>query len=296
MKQKTKISKIINRIINGAFVAVLLLILFLLLNVFCFASFKIPSDSMEPELISGDYVLVNKLIMGARLFNISAAFNKEEFNIYRMPGLSEVKRNDVLVFNFPFSQKKDSISFNLMNYYIKRCIGLPGDSVEIVNAHYRVKGFEEEFGNVLSQDKLATILEDDSVAASSGIVIYGYPRDRKIGWSIRNFGPFYLPEKGKQIVMDRNNVVIYRPLIEWEQKKRLRWRKDKAVLGENEITHYTFQSNYYFVAGDKVENSKDSRYWGALPEEFIVGKASLIWKSKDSANRTRWERVMKKIN
>lgn len=76
----------------------------------------------------------------------------------------------------------------------------------------------------------------------------------------------------------------------------LNYKDGRIYLGDTRITGYRFKKNYYFMAGDKVENSKDSRYWGLLPEDYIVGKAWRIWKSIDKENnKTRWNRILRKI-
>ena len=80
----------------------------------------------------------------------------------------------------------------------------------------------------------------------------------------------------------RTGGVLYRKLIEWEQGKKMYVKGDTVLLNDSVITSYQFRKNYYFVAGDHSENSQDSRYWGLLPEEYIVGVASRVWKSVDS--------------
>ena len=107
-----------------------LLLLWGVMQVFCFTSFKIPSDSMEPGLIAGDFIIVNKLSYGARLFNVLDAIDQKEIKIRRMPGIEEIERNDVVVFNFPYPTRWDSIGFDVMKYYVKRCIALPGDTLK----------------------------------------------------------------------------------------------------------------------------------------------------------------------
>lgn len=101
---------------------------------------------MAPTLQAGDRILVNKWIMGARIFNIWDALEDKEVKIHRLPGVGKVKRNDVLVFNFPYPAKQDSLAMDVMLYYVKRCIALPGDTLEIRNGFYRIRGTEEELG------------------------------------------------------------------------------------------------------------------------------------------------------
>jgi len=98
------------------------------------------------------------------------------------------------------------------------------------------------------------------------------------------------------VAMDSTAMKLYRKLIEWEQKKLMTREGNKVYLGDSLIQEYRFKENYYFVGGDYMENSKDSRYWGLLPEPYIVGVATRIWKSVDkSTGKIRWDRVMKKI-
>ena len=90
--------------------------------IFCFSTFKIPSDSMEPQLQTGDQVLVNKWIAGPRLFNIFASMKGKRVDIYRVPGVGQIKRNDILVFNYPHPYSWERIEMHIMQYYIKRCL------------------------------------------------------------------------------------------------------------------------------------------------------------------------------
>lgn len=279
-------------LICGLFAISLLLFL---MQLFCVTSFKIPSDSMEPTLLAGDYILVDKCSKGARLFDVFSALEKREVNIHRMPGWRDFKRNDVLVFNFPYPERWDSIAFDVMSYYVKRCIAVPGDTLEIRNCHYKVKGDDGDLGNITAQDDLRKLLDSVEVEKMGGIV-ESYPFDKELGWSVIDFGPLYIPAKGGVIKMDPLNRILYKNLIEWEQKKELTLKGDIIALGDSVIQTYSFNENYYFVSGDKTMNSKDSRYWGLLPESFIVGRALRIWKSEDYYSKnTRWERVWKKI-
>lgn len=272
-----------------------MLLLLLLLQLLFVTSFKIPSDSMEPALLTGDYILVDKCSGGARLFDVFAALERKEVKIHRMPGWRDFKRNDVLVFNFPYPQKWDSIVFDVMSYYVKRCIAVPGDTLEIKNAHYAVRGLEQGLGNVSAQDGLQRIIESGRVE-EMGIVMKSYPNREEMCWDIKEFGPFYIPGKGSVVDMNFQNKLLYSNAIEWEQKKRLSMKGDSVLLGDSVIRHYRFRENYYFVSGDKMANSRDSRYWGLLPEPFIVGRVARIWKSLDALNGgMRWDRVMKKV-
>ena len=282
----------VDKFLTIVFYLCVLLIIGLFFQVTVFVTFRIPTDSMQPTLHSGDNILVNKSIMGARIFNIWDAAEEKEVEIHRLPGLGRVKRNDVLVFHYPYPHKNDSLSMHLLKYYVKRCIALPGDTMGIREGHYYIKGMDEPIGNVEAQERIARLDKEDA----RGIVMDAYPWDKYIDWTIQDFGPLHVPAAGQAVVMDSTAVKLYRNLVEWEQQKKLTFQGKKVFLGDSVIQEYRFRENYYFVGGDYMENSKDSRYWGLLPEPYIVGVATRIWKSEDkSTGKIRWDRVMKKI-
>ena len=295
--KKKNLKWFIDKLMNLFLIICGVVLFWVLLQITSIASFKIPSDSMEPALLAGDNILVNKCVMGGRLFNIGDALEDEEVNISRLPGWGKVKRNDVVVFNFPYlEQRWDSIAFRVMKYYVKRCVALPGDTFEIEKGHYKVRGCTSALGNVEAQDRLMQIIERGR-EGDYGIVMSGYPYSDIVNWNIVSFGPLYLPAKGDVIEMSSKHVALYRNAIEWEQEKKLFLRGDTILLNDSVIRTYRFKENYYFVAGDKVMNSQDSRYWGLLPERFIVGKAVRIWKSVDrETDKIRWNRIFKKIH
>lgn len=147
-------------------------------------------------------------------------------------------------------------------------------------------------GNYDAQQYLANLKHPEQ----HGIVVGTFPYDKQLGWTIREFGPLPIPKKGQIVMMNRTNCLLYRQLIGWEQKKKLRIKDGQIVLGDSVITQYRFKKNYYFVSGDHMANSQDSRYWGMLPEEYIVGKATRIWYSEDKfTEKPRWDRIMQKI-
>ena len=207
------------------------------------SSFRIPTDSMQPTLQPGDNILVNKTIMGARIFNIWDAAEEKEVEIYRLPGMGRVKHNDVLVFHYPYPHKNDSLSMHLLKYYVKRCIALPGDTMGIREGHYYIKGMDGPIGNVEAQERIARLDKEDA----RGIVMDAYPWDKYIDWTIQDFGPLHVPAAGQAVVMDSTAVKLYRNLVEWEQQKKLTFQGKKVFLGDSVIQEYRFRENYYFV-------------------------------------------------
>ena len=279
--------------ISGGFSA--LLLLWIVLQVTTVAHFVVPTGSMEPTLIPGDRILVNKWLMGARIFDVWESAAGKRVEISRLPGLEKIERNDVIVFNFPHRHRWDSIGMDIMAYYVKRCVALPGDTFEIRNGYNKVRGCEGVLGNEEGQRILSHLLSEENPSKEK-LLQGGFPDDERVGWNIGELGPLYIPREGSKVDMTVENALVYRKPIEWEQRKKLHIRGDSICLGDSIIKEYTFGKNYYFTAGDNVLSSQDSRYWGLLPEEYIVGKVTRIFRSVHKhTGKERWKRFMKKI-
>lgn len=286
------VNQVIDKSVNMIFYLFMLGIVWIGLQIFLISSFKIPSDSMSPCLYEGDYVLVWKPVLGARLFNVFSSIEGKQVKIRRLPGWSAMKRNDVVVFNYPYSCSRDTLRMDIRSYFIKRCVGLPGDTLQIVNGIYKVRGTEETLGNSESQRHLSVRVKN---SFEDGVYDC-YPFEEDFGWNIHDFGPLYVPRKGDRIPLDKQSFALYHRLIAWEQQLPVAYRDSSVYIGGKAQRSYSFVKNYYFMAGDNGLNSKDSRYWGLLPEEFIVGKACWIWKSVYPATgRMNWERTFKII-
>ena len=291
MKKQKHIRNLINKAVDIVFWSCMVTVLWFTLQVFLFSSFKIPSDSMEPELTIGDNILALKPTIGPRVFNLFASMRNEQTEIYRIPGIKKIQRNDILVFNFPHPNSWNKIEMHILKYYIKRCVGLPSDTLSIQNGFFHVKGIETSLGNMESQNKIATTEQFEDG------IFHSFPFDSIISWNIKDFGPLYIPGKGDSITLNQTNCRLYRKLIEWEQQGSLQYKDSTIFLNGTPINGYRFQKNYYFMAGDNGMNSQDSRYWGLLPEEYIVGKAWIIWKSVDPyTDKFRWNRFLKVIH
>ena len=125
---------------------------------------------------------------------------------------------------------------------------------------------------------------------------YTLPFDSIVRWNIREFGPFYIPGKNDSIPMNRTNYLLYKKIIAWEQSEEVLFQDGKVYLGNKELDGYRFKSNYYFMSGDNSMNSVDSRFWGLIPEDFIVGKAGFVITSRSrDTGKIRWNRVFKRI-
>jgi signal peptidase I len=291
-KRKRMFRQMVRRTVDVLFWTSILAVACVCMQVFLFASFSIPSDSMRPQLIAGDQVLVSKSVFGARLFNLFAALRNERVRIYRAPGWRALRWNDVVVFHNPYPNSGDSVQMHLLKYYIKRCVGIPGDTLSIWHGFYHVDTRLIPLGYRKYQQQIHDRTEESFEPA----VWNTFPFDSIPGWNIREFGPFYVPREGYEVPMDRTHYLLYRRLIEWERHGTVEYRDSTVYLDGRPLPSYRFLKNYYFMAGDYALDSRDSRYWGLVPEEYIVGKAWLVWNSKDPATgKTRWQRILKRI-
>lgn len=273
----------LNILVNITFYGSWAVVIYLLLQVFLLVSFKVPTNSMVPTMMPGDFILVEKLSMGPRLFNVFKALRTEDVKIYRLPGLRGIRRNDPVVFNYPYEYGRwDSVRFHVMQYYTKRCIGLPGDTISIKNGLYMMGELK---GGIKQGQMEMAMLSDSIIQARYHDPIYPEASAGEgMGWTLKDFGPLPIPKRGQRVKMDSTAWKLYHQLVEWEQKGEVAIDSD-----------YTFTHDYYFMAGDNVVSSIDSRFWGLLPDDYIVGRAWRIWKSVGRDGKTRWDRVMKKV-
>jgi signal peptidase I len=278
-------------------VVIIGLLLALALQLFVFSSFNIPSSSMKPTIIPGDKVIVIKLIPGPRIIHNFFSLHKgEKPNITRLKGIRSIRRNDVLIFNFPYSDR-NRLDMDMNVFYAKRCVAIPGDTFYIENGIYKVRNISDILGNYDIQENFSHIKEENIPAD----VFRCFPKRSKFNkhlhWTLHNFGPLYIPGKNDCISMDTSNIALYENLIAYETGKHISVIQGHVFLDDSLITAYSFRKNYYFMAGDYTPDSHDSRYWGLLPEDHIVGKVAFVWQSKDrQTGKRRWERFFKTVN
>ena len=253
------------------------LLLLLLLPVFVCDQFRIGGESMRPTLETGDHILVNKLLMGARIYT-KYDFSGPDMECFRMPGFRNIRPGDIVVFNYPRGRDRDRIEFRINYVYAKRCIGCPGDSVAIVDGYYKNSSCPEKvFGSVELQRHLSET--PDSVLIVQNVYLPAFPFIDSLGWTVRNFGPMYVPGEGDVISLDPVSANVYGMQIEYETGIRPTVDGDIVLMDGIPVKEYKFRGDWYFFGGDNVLNSKDSRYIGLVPEEFIVGIATrIIWK------------------
>lgn len=268
--------------------------MWLLCRAFLFDQFVIPTDSMRPTLVPGDRVIVDKTIMGARIYK-DFDFNSEggELKCLRTRGTRRIKYNDIVVFNYP--QHNWHISFVINNVFCKRCIALPGDTIWSDNGYYKNNNYEGVLGVEEEQRKLSSI-EGSSLP---GELACAFPYNGHLKQTIKNLLPVYVPRKGDVVAVTPYMAAYYRMYLEWETGKSLSWDWDKNIVyGDGKpLKRHTFQHNYYFMAGDNVMDSNDSRNWGLLPEEYIVGVVTHISYSKDRVtNELNTNKIWKSVS
>ncbi len=222
---------------------------------------------MEPFLKPGDYLVVNKLT-GQR--SLSSTFD----NYGSFGNLFSIRRNDLVVFN-SFSSIKKYSKTNKDLIYIKRNVGEPGDTIRIENGIVRNSNSVDTLGNLKSQQFISEAPIDRLKNISPNFNCYPFETDG-ISWNIKDFGPLYIPGKGDKITIDNHNIYLYRDIIEYETNYPIKITNQHIYLNDKIITDYSFENDYYFVLGDNLLNSMDSRFWGLLPAKEIIGKGAIV--------------------
>ena len=188
--------RVIEYLFRSILCVVLLLTGWALLRIFVCDQFVVPSESMSPTLIAGDRILANKLVAGARIYK-KIEFGKDiPLRSFRMPGLREVRPNDVVIFNAPRGYDRGRIEFRINYVYTKRCIGAPGDSISIREGYFHNNRHTAPIGNLDQQRRLNRT--PDSLIPRKVLRTIPFD-DRNFGWTIRNMGPLYVPQAGVRV-------------------------------------------------------------------------------------------------
>ena len=283
--------RIIKTVLQYTLFLVFSLVLALLIRLFLCNFYVVPTDSMEPAVIPGDFILANKWIYGARIFTGLKFDRNSDPQMIHVPGVRNIRRNDVLVFNFPYRHGWDTIRMNLEKIFVKRCIAIPGDNVMAIGGFYHVAGLVDTFGYIPEQKRFIRLRP-----TLDSVIIRAIAFDTSFGWDVFDFGPVYVPAAGATIPLTCENFKLYHKQIVFEIGANVRREDTLVYINDLLARHYTFRSNWYFIAGDKVMNSQDSRYIGFIPESFIIGKASRVMSSKDIyTGKRRWNRTFKTI-
>ena len=298
--------------------------------------FYIHTGSMHQTLLEGDYIFVNKMAYGARMPITLFSWQDFQLPYIRIPGYSSIQRNDVVVFNLPIDHK---LPLDERMQYVKRCVGLPGDSLKISDGtifindkrqkslsnilyNYNVSvlqtGVDTSITNqlegytnryLLKQFSLfLSVPNADSLSRSKNVLSVKkntipfdsyspkvFPNSSFVKWNLDHFGTLYIPKKGDTIALNEINRILYKNIIEIYEKNEMKCVGDSVFINGKHASNYTFNMNYYFMMGDNRYNSIDSRYWGFVPENHIIGKASFILLSSKKAPLSNKKRFFSKI-
>jgi signal peptidase I len=340
-----------------------------LIRTFFIEAYVIPTPSMERSLLVGDFLFVSKVNYGARtpmtpiafpfahhtmpIIGTKAYWDGWELPYYRLPGFSDVKKNDVVVFNYP----QDTINnrpVDKRENYIKRCQGAPGDTLSVVDGQVYVNGKampnppgeEMEYTyNTTGMEVNPQILDNldvtiyeghqfPAMTQESATTLKGYTNVKNLApvispkgaadpmnpvfphvfpihvmltkqipdykWNVDNFGPIIVPKKGWTVKLDSMTFPLYERAIEVYEHNKLQVVGKDILINGVKTDSYTFKMNYYWMMGDNRHDSEDSRFWGFVPEDHIVGKALFVWMSWDDQasffGKIRWSRLFRGIH
>jgi signal peptidase I len=243
------------------------LVAVLIINSFLLASFEVPTSSMEDTVKAGDRLFVNKFIYGGTT-PYAIPLTSIRIPHIRVPGLRGVRRGDVIVFDWP--GPRDQVSKPAQTWYLKRCIALPGDTLSIEQHVVSVNG------KVVPNPKHAKFMRPSLPADMSVDGIF--PRGAR--FNPDNYGPIVIPKKGMVLDLNPENFPAWQVFIEREGH-RAEMRGDGIYIDGSRVSRYVVARDYIFAMGDNRDNSLDSRFWGFVPLEDVIGKPMLVYWSWD---------------
>ncbi len=326
-------------------------ILILVIRVIFLQSYTVKSSSMEETLLPGDNIIINKIKYGYRFpmtlltlpFDNNKYLDWIELPYLRFPVSSKIQHGDLIAFNYPY---QSDVPIDKKNIYIKRCIGLPNDTIvcyekkimvnnkNIINnknvkCNYRVttdgsklnKSFFDKYNiteghlvadmgiyDLLLTKKQSMLLLNDPKIRYVRLLkkligdgsFVAFPHSRYYSWNKDNFGPIVVPKKGDEIKINFKTLPLYKRIIEEYEGNKLTIKEYKILINNRVRNTYIIKKNYYYVIDDNRDKAKDSRYWGFVPEDHIIGKASFVWlsidKNKTWFGKIRWNRFFHTFN
>jgi signal peptidase I len=240
----------------------------LIINSFVLASFEVPTGSMEDTVKIGDRLFVNKFIYGG-VTPYTIPLTSIRIPHFRFPGFRSVRQGDVIVFDWPGS--RDQVSKPNQMWYLKRCIALPGDTVRIEQKAVYINGKRlqlPEHGKYLHPDPLPADFWNPDI----------FPRGAS--FNADNYGPIVVPKKGMKLSLDALSFSAWEVFIRREGHS-VELMGDKVFVDGHESSSYVVARDYIFAMGDNRDNSLDSRFWGFVPMEDVIGTPMVVYWSWD---------------
>ncbi len=275
------------------------LLVVIFIQSFLVQGYATPTGSMENTIMIGDKMFFNQFLFGPSTPR-TIPFTQIQLPYIHFPGIREPRRNDIV--NFEYPGDRDEVKHDEYKQLLKRIIGQPGDTIEIKNRVLYVNG------NLIPNPPDACF--NTPTAAIAPIIPKGIinPRifPKNSPWNEDNYGPIVVPEKGDIINLNKENYQKWDTFIKREEHIISIDGSGKILIDDKESNQYTIERNYYFMMGDHRTNSEDSRFWGFVPRENIVGKAWITYWSWDSnidfkdfsrlIGSIRWNRIGQEIN
>ena len=248
---------------------VFVLVAFFFLNSFVLASFEVPTGSMENEIMAGDFLFVNKFLYGGTTPR-TIPFTNVRLPWFRVPAIRSVERGDVIVFEFP--GQRDEIQSPEFMFYLKRAVAISGDTVQVINRTLYVNGRPAPIPRNM---KFNNMNGRPQGWADPKI----FPRDAPYNEDF--WGPMVVPKKGDTIALSASTFIRWATFIGREGHRARLDDRARVLVDGTPVTRYIVERNYLFGMGDNRDNSLDSRFWGFIPEESIVGTPMVVYWSWD---------------
>jgi signal peptidase I len=253
-------------------------------------SYGTPTSSMEKTILIGDKMFFNKFLYGGCTPR-GIPFTEIKLPYLRLPAVREPRRWDVVSFDFPGF--RDEVVPSTPVEYLKRIIGEPGDKIQVID---KVVYINDQKLDVPTDAQFLTPINKNPNPRT-------FPKGQN--WSEDNYGPLVIPKQGDIVTITKENYERWDTFIKREGHKISIAADGKVSLDGKENNQYTVERNYYFMMGDNRDNSLDSRFWGFVPRENIIGKAFITFWSWDSnidwgdfgrlLGSIRWNRIGKMI-
>lgn len=247
------------------------IIVVMIVNGVLIASFVVPTGSMESTVMAGDFVFVNRFKFRPSTPQVLPFLN-QPIPYFSVPGWRKPEQGDVIVFIFPGN--REEVKSQHFDYYLKRCVAVAGDNLQIKNDSIFVNGTYFELPEHAQFDNSQQYDEEFDKSRT-------FPPGK--GFTRSNYGPLHIPKEGDIIKLTSENIREWEMFIRREGHN-VAMSGGSILVDGSPVSSYTVQRDYVFGMGDNRYNSLDSRYWGFVPEEDVIGTPMVVywsWKNRD---------------